>query len=101
MAPAAACAAFAPLAARLGLSIEAAAKSVVRIVVANVVAAVRLVSTERGRDPRAHVLVPYGGAGPVHAAAIAEELGIARVLVPPGAVATQEANGNLVVELPA
>jgi len=82
---AAACAAFAPLAARLGLSIEAAAKSVVRIVVANVVAAVRLVSTERGRDPRAHVLVPYGGAGPLHAAAVAEELGIARVLVPPGA----------------
>ena len=82
---AAACAAFAPLAARLGLSIEAAAKSVVRVVVANVVAAVRLVSTERGRDPRAHVLVPYGGAGPLHAAAVAEELGIARVLVPPGA----------------
>jgi N-methylhydantoinase A len=82
---AAARAAFAPLATTLGLSIEAAAESVVRIVVANVVAAVRLVSTERGRDPRAHVLVPYGGAGPLHAAAVAEELGIARVLVPPGA----------------
>ncbi|UPY36733.1 hydantoinase/oxoprolinase family protein [Sediminicoccus sp. KRV36] len=82
---AAARAAFAPLAATLGLSIEATAESVVRIAVANVVAAVRLVSTERGRDPRQHVLVPYGGAGPLHAAAVAEELGMTRVLVPPGA----------------
>ena len=82
---AAARAAYAPLAAQLGLTVEEAAESVVRIAVANVVAAVRLVSTERGRDPRAHVLVPYGGAGPLHAAAVAEELGMARVLVPPGA----------------
>ncbi|MEI6159874.1 MAG: hydantoinase/oxoprolinase family protein [Roseococcus sp.] len=82
---AAARAAFAPLAATLGLSIEDAAESVVRIAVANVVAAVRLVSTERGRDQRQHVLVPYGGAGPLHAAAVAEELGMTRVLVPPGA----------------
>lgn len=78
-------AAFAPLAARLGLSIEAAADSVVRIAVANVVAAIRLVSTRRGRDPRDTVLVPYGGAGPLHAAPIAEELGIDTVLVPPNA----------------
>ncbi|WP_270934853.1 hydantoinase/oxoprolinase family protein [Falsiroseomonas oryzae] len=82
---AAARAAFAPLAAQLGLSVESAADSVVRIAVASVVAAVRLVSTERGHDPRSFVLVPYGGAGPLHAAAVAEELGIARVLVPPGA----------------
>ena len=77
--------AYAPLAERLGLSIEETAESVVRIAVANVVAAVRLVSTERGRDPRDHVLVPYGVAGPLHAAAVAEELGMTRVLVPPGA----------------
>jgi N-methylhydantoinase A len=82
---AAARAAYAPLAAQLGLSIEAAAESVIRIAVAHVVSAVRLVSTERGRDPRDHVLVPYGGAGPLLAAAVAEELGMARVLVPPGA----------------
>ncbi len=56
-------AAFAPLAAALGLSVEAAADSVVRIAVAHVVAAIRLVSTRRGRDPRDYVLVPYGGAG--------------------------------------
>lgn len=78
-------AAYAPLAAQLGLSVEAAAESVIRIAVAHVVAAVRLVSTERGRDPRDHVLVPFGGAGPLLAAAVAEELGMARVLVPPGA----------------
>jgi N-methylhydantoinase A len=82
---AAARAAFVPVAAALGLSVEEAAESVVRIAVANVVAAVRLVSTERGRDPRDHILVPYGGAGPLHAAAVAEELGMTRVLVPPGA----------------
>lgn len=82
---AAARAAMAPLAAQLGLTVEDAAESVVRIAVAHVVAAVRLVSTERGRDPRDHVLVPYGGAGPLLAAAVAEELGMARVLVPPGA----------------
>lgn len=78
-------AAFAPLAATLDLSIEAGAESVVRIAVANVVAAIRLVSTGRGRDPRDYVLVPYGGAGPLHAAPVAEELGIATVLVPPNA----------------
>ncbi len=78
-------AAYAPLAGELGLTVEDAAESVIRIAVAHVVAAVRLVSTERGRDPRDHVLVPYGGAGPLLAAAVAEELGMARVLVPPGA----------------
>lgn len=78
-------AAFEPLAAALGLSVEAAADSVVRIAVAHVVAAIRLVSTRRGRDPRDYVLVPYGGAGPLHAAPVAEELGIATVLVPPNA----------------
>ncbi len=78
-------AAYAPLAAALGMSVEEAAESVVRIAVANIVATVRLVSTSRGRDPRQLVLVPYGGAGPLHAAAVAEELGMARVLVPPGA----------------
>ncbi len=77
--------AFAPLAAALGLSVEEAADSVVRIAVANVVAAIRLVSTQRGRDPRDYVLVPYGGAGPLHAAPVAEELGITTVLVPPNA----------------
>ncbi len=45
--------------------------------------AVRLVSTERGYDPRDYTLVAYGGAGPLHAASVAEQLNVNRVLVPP------------------
>ena len=44
-----------------------------------------LVTTERGFDPRDHVLVPFGGAGPLHAASVASDLGIAQVVVPPSA----------------
>ena len=47
--------------------------------------AIQLISTERGHDPRDYVLVPYGGAGPLHAAKVAEELGIATIVVPPAA----------------
>jgi len=49
------------------------------------VRAIQLVSTERGRDPRDYALVPFGGAGPLHAARIAEELGISTIVVPPNA----------------
>ena len=52
---------------------------------ANIVRAIQLVSTERGRDPRDYALVPFGGAGPLLAAEIAEELGIATIVVPPNA----------------
>ena len=52
------------------------------IVVANMVRAIRAVSVERGHDPRDFALVAYGGAGPLHACALAEELGIETVLVP-------------------
>ena len=52
---------------------------------ANIVRAIQLISTERGHDPRDYVLVPYGGAGPLHAASVAEELGIATIVVPPSA----------------
>ena len=45
--------------------------------------ALRAVSTERGRDPREFVLVAYGGAGPIHAAALAAELGVRTAVVPP------------------
>jgi N-methylhydantoinase A len=47
------------------------------------VRAIQLVSTERGRDPRDYVLVPFGGAGPLHAAKVAEDLGISTIVVPP------------------
>jgi N-methylhydantoinase A len=69
-------------------ALDRAADAVLRMANANLAAAVRLVSTARGVDPREFVLVAYGGAGPVHAALVAEDLEIRRVLVPwsPGLV---------------
>jgi N-methylhydantoinase A len=77
--------AFDPLAKRFGLSVEEAASQALQLANANIVRAIQLVSTERGRDPRDYALVPFGGAGPLHAARIAEELGIATIVVPPNA----------------
>lgn len=73
----------------LRCSAEAAALAIVRVVCANMAAALRLVSVARGEDPRRHVLVGLGGAGPLHACAIADELDMTRVLVPrhPGVTA--------------
>lgn len=58
------------------------ADAVLQMVNSNMAAAVRLVSTARGIDPRDFTLVAYGGGGPVHAAMVADEVGIDRVLVP-------------------
>ncbi|CAH6337471.1 hydantoinase/oxoprolinase family protein [Pantoea agglomerans] len=69
----------------LGMSRAQAAEAITSIVEANMTQAIRLVSTQRGYDPRDYVLVAYGGAGPIHAASVANELGITRVLVPPHA----------------
>ncbi len=80
---AAAHAAFAPIAARLGTDIQGAAAAAIRLAVANIVRAMQLVSTERGRDPRDYALLPFGGAGPLLAAEIADELGVREILVPP------------------
>jgi N-methylhydantoinase A len=77
--------AFAPTAQRFALSTEQAASSALQLADANIVRAIQLVSTERGRDPRDYALVPFGGAGPLHAARIAEELGISTIVVPPNA----------------
>lgn len=60
-----------------------AAAQITRVVNANMTQAIRLVSTERGIDPAGYTLVPYGGAGPLHACQLAESLGVRRVLVPP------------------
>ncbi len=76
---------FAELAETFAMSREAFADSALRVAEANIVGAIQLVSTERGRDPRDYVLVPFGGAGPLHAARVAEELGIATLVVPPNA----------------
>src|SRR5690606_12080723 len=61
------------------------AEGVLAVVNANMVRALRHVSVERGVDPRALALVAFGGAGPLHACELADELGVAAVLVPPRA----------------
>jgi len=83
----------APQAARLGWvrqwpSIEALAQGVIDVVNNNMEQAVRLISVERGHDPRDFALVCFGGAGGLHAADMARSLGISRVVVPryPGAL---------------
>jgi N-methylhydantoinase A len=64
------------------LSVEALAEGIVRIAVARMTSAIREISIQRGHDPRDFTLVAFGGAGPMHALALAEEIGIPRVLVP-------------------
>jgi N-methylhydantoinase A/oxoprolinase/acetone carboxylase beta subunit len=75
-------AAIAPLARALGLDGTACARAILAVADAELVRAVRLVSVERGRDPRRLALLAFGGAGPMHACQVAEQLGIVRVLVP-------------------
>ncbi|MGV1837828.1 hydantoinase/oxoprolinase family protein [Rhizobium rhizogenes] len=66
----------------LGLDATAAAAAVIRIANARMADAVRMVSVSLGEDPRDFALFSFGGAGPLHATAIARELGIPRVLTP-------------------
>ena len=66
----------------LGLDANEAAAAIVRIANDKMAGAIRMVSLARGHDPRDFVLFPFGGAGPLHAAAMAKELGIPRLLVP-------------------
>lgn len=77
--------AFQPVADELGVTIEAAAESAIQLANANIVRAIQLVSTERGRDPRDYAVVPFGGAGPLHAASVAKDLGVETVVIPPNA----------------
>lgn len=72
-----------PVAERLGFDINHAAEGIFRLACANMLQATRQVSIERGYDPRDYVMVAYGGAGPLHAAVLADELGARAVLVPP------------------
>src|SRR6185436_230946 len=65
----------------LNMSVEALAEGIVRVANANMERAIRLVSIERGHDPREFVLVAFGGAGGLHACELARALGIPRVLV--------------------
>jgi N-methylhydantoinase A len=82
----------------LGLSIEEAAHGIVEIANTAMVNALRLVSVQRGHDPRDFMLVGFGGAGPAHAVRLAEQAGIPRVLIPLGP-GTASALGLLVTDV--
>lgn len=71
------------LAGEVKLERHTMAEGVIRIAVVNMTAAIKEISVMRGLDPRDFVLMAYGGAGPLHATAIAEELGMSTVLIPP------------------
>jgi N-methylhydantoinase A len=70
-------------AADIGLKFNQTVNGVIKVVNSNMIRAVRKVSVERGYDPQDFTLIAFGGAGPVHAAALARDLNIPRVIVPP------------------
>jgi len=86
------------VAAPLGVGVEEAAAGILEVADASTERAVRVVSVERGHDPREFAMVAYGGAGPLHAASVAAALEIPRVLVP-RAAGTLSALGLLVSDL--
>src|SRR5581483_1679161 len=76
-------AALAPLARRLRRTPEQVADGIVRVATATMERAVRVITVERGHDPRRFTLVAFGGAGGLHACALADALGMRGVYVPP------------------
>jgi len=66
----------------MGVSLEEAASGIIRVVNANMVRGISVSSTERGFDVREFALLPFGGAGPLHAVELAEDLGMRRVVIP-------------------
>ncbi len=70
------------LAGRLGMGLMETAQGILSVVTANMARAIRVISVQRGHDPRDYTLMAFGGAGPLHAARLAKELEIGRVLVP-------------------
>jgi N-methylhydantoinase A len=74
--------AVAGLARTLGLPTLACAEGIVRVAETEMLRALRVMTVQRGLDPRRFALMPFGGAGPLHAAAMAAELGIERILCP-------------------
>ena len=86
------------VAAPLGMDLTEAASAVVKVANANMADAVRLISIRRGLDPREFVLVAFGGAGPLHGVAVAKELSIPVVIVPPSPGITS-AVGCLLVDV--
>jgi N-methylhydantoinase A len=90
--------ALAPLADQIGMPLIELASSIVEIANENMASAIKMVSIERGHDPRRFTLLAFGGAGPLHAAAVARALRIPKVLVPifPG---NASALGMLIADL--
>src|SRR5207253_2371396 len=70
------------LARELGMEVLDTARGIARVANAEMAAAARVMTVERGLDPRDFALLAFGGAGPMHACGIAEELGMTRVIVP-------------------
>jgi N-methylhydantoinase A len=68
---------------RVGIEAQRMAEGILKIVVAKMTASIKEISIMRGHDPRDFALFAYGGAGPLHAALVADELGCPRVVVPP------------------
>jgi N-methylhydantoinase A len=80
---AAAEAAIAPLAERLGFDVEQTARGIMTIAAANMANAIREITIERGTDPREAKLMPFGGAGPLFGTLLAQELELREIVVPP------------------
>lgn len=76
------------LADQLGIGVMETAQGIVSVVTANMAKAIRVISVQRGHDPRDYALMAFGGAGPLHAARLAQELDMTRIIVPltPGAL---------------
>lgn len=70
------------IASQLGMGLEDTAQGILSVVTANMAKAIRVISVQRGHDPRAYALMAFGGAGPLHAVRLAQELDMARVIVP-------------------
>ncbi|CAH1687126.1 N-methylhydantoinase A [Hyphomicrobiales bacterium] len=75
-------AAIGRLAEKLGMDLMATAQGIISVVTANMARAIRVISVQRGHDPRDYALAAFGGAGPLHAARLARELDMKRILVP-------------------
>lgn len=75
-------AAIGRLAEKLGMDTMATAQGILSVVTANMAKAIRVISVQRGHDPRDYTLMAFGGAGPLHAARLARELDMTRILVP-------------------
>jgi N-methylhydantoinase A len=74
--------AIAGLAEKLGLDLMATAQGILSVVTANMAKAIRVISVQRGHDPRDYTLIAFGGAGPLHAVRLARELEMRQILVP-------------------